>query len=279
MTAGTEAANLTAPRAIHYAASIDTTLYSLAGQGMTNLCQSYSSTTNSWTTLGNLPDNNFWYGAHVTSEGHIYRFCGGGFMAPTNKAHKYDPLTDSWSSLPDVPNAIHAVAGAAIGNQIYLVGGYFDFVEHEEVWVFDTETETYTAGIPLPKGRNYHNVVSLDSCIYSIGGSNDIDETIKFSFIRLCPFDIVSSAKTPSQGLSFNANYYSGKLNLQLSEAITNTTQLSIFDLSGRLVLTEKLSPSLNRNYQLNLTNLAPSVYVVQLLTEEGSVTNKFYVY
>ena len=274
-----EADSLTAPRAIHYAASIDTTLYSLAGQGMTNLCQSYNSATNSWTTLNNLPDNSFWYGAHVTSEGHIYRFCGGGYTAPTNKAHKYNPGNDSWSSLPNMPNSTHALAGAAIGNQIYLSGGYFNFIEHEDVWVFDTETETYTASVPLPIGRNYHNMVALDSCIYSIGGNNAIDETVKTSFIRLCPFEVVSSIKNPDPVFSFTANYHFGKLNLRLSAALKNNSYLTVFDLTGRPVWKDKLSPSLNGVYQLDLTGLVPSVYVIQLATEKGSFSSKVYIY
>ena len=274
-----EAASLTAPRAIHYAASIDTILYSLAGQGMTNLCQSYSSTTNSWTTLNNLPDNNFWYGAHVTSEGKIYRFCGGGYIAPTNKAHKYDPVMDSWSSLPDMPNSIHALAGAAIGNKIFLSGGYYDFIEHDGVWVFDTEMETYTESVPLPIGRNYHNMVALDSCIYSIGGNNAIDETVKTSFIRLCPFEEITSTEEIDPLHSFTVVYQPGKLSLQFSKQLNQDAQLSIFDLMGRSVWTGKLRSPLNGNFEIILPDLTPLIYIAQLKTNDEQLNRKFYGY
>ncbi len=273
-----EAASLTAPRAIHYAASIDTTLYSLAGQGMTNLCQSYNSTTNSWTTLNNLPDNSFWYGAHVTSEGHIYRFCGGGYTAPSNKAHKYDPVTDTWSSLPNMPNAIHALAGAAIGNKIFLSGGYFNFLEHEDVWVFDTETETYTPTVPLPIGRDYHNMVAIDSCIYSIGGNHALDATVKTSLIRFCPV-IVSSTQEVEPAPSFTVNYQYNQLTLQLSTEIKEGAQLSIFDLTGRMVWNKKLGTIQDGVYQTYVPDLVPSIYLVQLVTKEGKYTNKIYAY
>ena len=273
-----EAASLTAPRAIHYAASIDTTLYSLAGQGMTNLCQSYSSSTNSWTTLNNLPDNSFWYGAHVTSEGKIYRFCGGGFMAPTNKAHKYDPATDSWTSLPNMPNAIHALAGVAIGNQIFLSGGYFEFVEHDDVWIFDTETETYTASVPLPVGRDYHNMVALDSCIYSIGGNNAIDPTVKTSFIRLCPYDIVSSTIETDKNPKAIISYSSGQLVVQFSEPQNQITNLSVLDAMGRTVYQEDIPP-LQDDVYVNLSDLVPAVYIVFLVNKNGRFSSKFYMY
>src|SRR6185312_314902 len=35
----------------------------------------------------------------------------------------YDPLTDSWSTLPSMPMPRHGAAGAVIGNCLYLVSG------------------------------------------------------------------------------------------------------------------------------------------------------------
>ncbi|HMR44455.1 MAG TPA: kelch repeat-containing protein, partial [Saprospiraceae bacterium] len=137
-----QAADLTRARAIHYAVTLDNVLYSLAGQGVANLCQTYDPVANAWITKNNLPDNGFWYGAHVAAEGHIYRFCGGGYTAPNNLAHRYDPANDSWAALPVFPAATHGIKGAAIGNKIFLVGGYNNFVERDEVWIFNTETST-----------------------------------------------------------------------------------------------------------------------------------------
>ncbi|MFN0215120.1 MAG: Kelch repeat-containing protein, partial [Saprospiraceae bacterium] len=184
----TKAADLTAPRAIHYSVALNDVVYSLAGQGMANLCQTYDPLANAWITKNNLPDNGFWYGAHVATEGHIYRFCGGGYTAPNKFAHRYDLETDSWASLPMFPAATHAIKGAAIGNKIYLAGGYHSFAERDEVFVFDTDTETYSVGTPLPLGRTYHNMVALDSCIYVVGGNHAIDETVKYQLLRFCPY-------------------------------------------------------------------------------------------
>ncbi|MBK7335047.1 MAG: hypothetical protein IPJ00_02305 [Saprospirales bacterium] len=108
------AADLTAPRAIHYGVGLDGVLFSLGGQGMANLCQTYDAVNNSWITKNNLPDNSFWYGAHVPTGGSIYRFCGGGYTAPVNKAHKYNAANDSWAVLPNMPNAVHAIRGALL---------------------------------------------------------------------------------------------------------------------------------------------------------------------
>jgi len=273
----TEAADLTAPRAIHYGVALNDVVYSLAGQGMANLCQTYDPVANAWTTKNNLPDNGFWYGAHVATEGHIYRFCGGGYTAPNKLAHRYDLETDSWASLPMFPAATHALRGAAIGNKIYLAGGYHDFIERDEVFVFDTDTESYTTGIPLPLGRNYHNMVSLDSCIYVVGGNHAIDETVKFQLLRFCPFATSKTVeKTP---LPLVARYASGIVYLQIPNDVQGAAQLSIFDMAGKQLFFKNLSSGVEGLYEINVGELRPSMYVLHLQTDTRVFVSKIAVY
>ncbi len=116
--------NLTATRAIHYAIGLNDTLYSIAGQGMKRLFQAYDSNSKTWSGRADLPDDHFWYGAHVVADGKIFRFGGGGFTSPVNYANFYDPKTQVWTVLPNMPMAVHAISGCAIGDSIFLVGGY-----------------------------------------------------------------------------------------------------------------------------------------------------------
>lgn len=269
----TQAADLTAPRAIHYGVTLNDVVYSLAGQGMANLCQTYNAANNSWTTKNNLPDNGFWYGAHVATEGHIFRFCGGGYTAPNKLAHRYEIETDSWTPLPMFPAATHAIKGAAIGNKIYLAGGYRDFTDRDEVYIFDTDNNSYTPGTPLPIGRSYHNMVALDSCIYVLGGNNAIDPSVPFQLLRFCPFETSrTSEKTP---LALTARYQSGNLFLQLPIQIQRLAQLSLFDISGKLVYSTSLSEF---QEAIPVGVLTPSIYVVQLQTDTNILAGKLVV-
>jgi N-acetylneuraminic acid mutarotase len=269
-----QAADLTAPRAIHYAVTLDDVLYSLAGQGMANLCQTYDPVADAWTTKNNLPDNGFWYGAHVATEGRIYRFCGGGYTAPNKLAHRYNPGTDIWTSLPMFPAATHALRGAAIGDKIFLAGGYHDFLERDEVFIFDTQTETYTPGIPLPLGRNYHNMVALDSCIYIVGGNHSIDETVKFQLLRLCPYGMSSLTNEQTDRQPLIARYFSGTLTVQLP-GFEGAAQLSLFDLSGRQVFFENLPAGIGGQHEIEVGKLPLGIYLVSLQTAEAVFTGK----
>ena len=262
------AADLTAPRAIHYGEGLDGVLYSLGGQGMANLCQTYDEVNDQWITKNNLPDNSFWYGAHVATGGHIYRFCGGGYTAPVKKAHQYNPGGDTWSPLPDMPNAIHALRGAAIGDKIFRAGGYFDFLERDEVWVFDTQSETYSAGIPLPLGRAYHNLVAVDSCIYSIGGNHAIDETVRTQLLRFCPFEDPSGVEEAPVAKSATAYWQVGTLYVKLPEKWDGKADLAVFDLAGRMVFSENAAGVSSGQLEAPTGELAPAVYFFQMRAE-----------
>ena len=272
-----QAADLTAPRAIHYGVGLDGVVYSLAGQGMANLCQAYDADNDVWVTKNNLPDNGFWYGAHVATNGHIYRFCGGGYTAPNSLAHRYNPVTDTWSVLPSFPSATHGISGAAIGNKIYLAGGYNNFTERDEVFIFDTQTETYEAGIPLPIGRDYHNMVSIDSCIYVVGGNHAIDLSVKFQLLRFCPEE-TSSIREQLATERLDASYFSEKIVLQIPPtAMGKLAELSLIDLSGRLVFFEKID-NLSSVQEGRVGRLPVGIYAMQLRTGNAVYTGKVLV-
>jgi len=260
-----KAADLTQARAIHSAVSLDGTLYSLGGQGVSNLCQTYDEVNDKWVTKSNLPDNSFWYGAHVPAEGHIYRFCGGGYTAPTNKADVYDPLTDTWSSLPVFPHANHSIRGAAIGDKIYLAGGYYDFLDRDEVWVYDTKAKTYTALTKLPIGRSYLSVVAIDSCIYSIGGNNAIDATVSTQLLRLCPYKFPTSVKEQLSSTLINANYSEGNVNIWLPEEISGSIKFELVDQLGRSILTRAITPINDNKLEILVDQLLPAIYYARL--------------
>ena len=272
----TQATSLTAPRAIHYAVNLDEVLYSLAGQGMANLCQIYDPVDEVWITKNNLPDNSFWYGAHVPHNGHIYRFCGGGYTAPVANAHKYDPGTDTWVVIPSVPNAIHALRGAAIGDEIYLVGGYFNFLDRAEVLIYDVNTQTYSEGTPLPLGRSYHNLVAVDSCLYVLGGNHAIDQTVRTQLLRFCPYEGPSTVEEPRIDHKISTSYYEGMLRLELPEEIRGDIELNLYDLTGRLVFNRSLVNNLGQSLEIRVDGLAPAVYFLKIKTEKDFFTSQF---
>lgn len=268
-----QATDLDPKRAIHYGVALNNVIYTLAGQGVATLFQAYVDTANVWVTLNPLPDAGFWYGAHVVTGYHIYRFCGGGYTAPNKLAHRYDPELDSWSSLTMFPAATHGISGAAIGNKIYLAGGYHDFLDRDEVFIYDTHTGQYTPGVPLPIGRTYHNMVSIDSCFYVLGGNNAIDPTVSTQLLRFCPGTVTSTPEDHAIHLS-NIYYESGTLHWQIPGREYGPFEISMYTTAGQVIYNNS-SSSINEAY---VGEHVPGLYIVQLKTEQFNYVNRILI-
>ena len=105
---------------------------------------------------------------------------------PEDKAWMYDTETQRWSALPPMPTPRGALAAAAVGQKIYVVGGAkipsgmelpdgltrggpVELVGTLEV--FDTESKSWTTLAPMTLPRNHHDVAALDGKLYVIGGT------------------------------------------------------------------------------------------------------------
>jgi N-acetylneuraminic acid mutarotase len=109
-------------------------------------------------------------GAAVASDGNsIYAFGGirdSGF--PTNEAHKYDPVTNTWTALANMNNAdrlLHAEYGG--NGKIYVMGGKMFGVLNR---IYDIGTNTWSTGAPVPVSVYDHGHAYWNSKIYVIGG-------------------------------------------------------------------------------------------------------------
>lgn len=274
----TAGASLTAPRAIHSAVGLNGQLYSLGGQGMSKLVQVYDATNNGWVNKNDLPDNSFWYGAHVVAMGKIYRFGGGGYTAPVNFAHEYNSANDNWTAIPTLPNATHAIKGAAIGNKIFLAGGYYNFEDRKEVLIYDIDAQTYSPSTPLPRGRSYHNMVAIDSCIYVIGGNNAIDPDVSFQLLRLCPFE-TSGVKTAAAKPVLAAFYDGAKLKIQVPQSFTGESfQLRLLNPAGQLAHSCTVNADPGGLLEVPVEGLTTSVYFIQLQTEKALFHGKVFL-
>jgi N-acetylneuraminic acid mutarotase len=110
--------------------------------------------------------------------GKLYAF-GGFYTGTTTTARSdlFDPATNTWSRLPDMPEELTHSATVADGNTIWLIGGYVD--DHpgpatRNVWKFDTISRTYTLGplLPAPRGAGGAAIVGRE--LHFFGGTNRV---------------------------------------------------------------------------------------------------------
>jgi len=134
-----------------------------------NYNEMYDPATDRWQTLARKPTTVT--GAGIASYGGRIFLFGGSFSSGTDEdediycrtVEAYDPRTDAWQSLRDMPKPLKSMAVAVHGDSAYLVGGYaFDQSELQissEVMAYNFRTNAWT--------RNYCRA-SIDAArVYS----------------------------------------------------------------------------------------------------------------
>ena len=119
----------------------------------------------------------------VAHNGKIYIVCGstgghGAFSARTNQFDEYDPLTDTWTTLPNAPNARDHVHVAVINNKLYVAGGRNgelpDTVNEVDVYDFGSgQWSTLSAQSNIPIPRSGAATVAVGRYLVVIGGESN----------------------------------------------------------------------------------------------------------
>lgn len=84
----------------------------------------------------------------------------------------YDPATDSYSTIADMPDARDHAGITTLDGRIYVSGGGFFGVPavRDNLWVWDPVTAAWSELAPMPLRRWQHAMVGVDGKLYVIGG-------------------------------------------------------------------------------------------------------------
>ncbi len=138
----------------------------------------YDIAADQWTTKSNMPTAREHLASCAVNGTMIV--VGGWSSLPNAKdktqaaAEQYDPLTDHWTQLPDMPTARGGLGAVAIGSSCHVVGGEDwnlpppgTFSAHE---VYDVSSGRWTTETPMPTARHGLGLGFLGGVLYAIGG-------------------------------------------------------------------------------------------------------------
>lgn len=276
-----QAANLPVATAIHKATAYDGKLYVLSGQPDKALCEYYDPGNDTWYQKNPLPDQDYWYGALVSTSQTIFRFGGGAYFAPSKKAHRYNQLTDSWIPLPDLPIALHALAGVAMNDSMICIsGGYGSSGETDKVWIYNINTQQYLPSDSLPVARNYHSMVKIDSCVYSVGGYKAGIPAIGTSLIKNCAPVIISAIADINKDLQkpYTMHISPSGIQIQIKEHALNTgVEIKLTDISGKIIK-QHIAGKNDTFMMIENKTLINGMYAVILVIDNRIFTEKWVV-
>jgi N-acetylneuraminic acid mutarotase len=113
----------------------------------------------------------------VVVNGRWYLFGGfnSGFQ-PQKTSYAFDPQTNKYTQIADMPEALTHVSAQAYGNKVYFVGGYVGKTSggqtfgSAKTWVYDTAANTWSQGVNLPEARAGGGSAVIGNYLYYYGG-------------------------------------------------------------------------------------------------------------
>jgi N-acetylneuraminic acid mutarotase len=180
-------------RASLTAATVDGVCYAIGGRTanggeVLRTVESFDPATGQWTTRADMPTARF-LPASAVMDGKIYVAGGatpGGAsgIRVTGVFQVYDPATDSWTMLPNVPTERSGAAAGAVGGKVYVMGGTERPGAHDFalVEVYGIESNTWAVGDAMPVARNWLTSAVAGEKIYAIGGSRIEDASNLVNF-------------------------------------------------------------------------------------------------
>jgi N-acetylneuraminic acid mutarotase len=94
-------------------------------------------------------------------------------ITATTRSDMFDPASNTWSRIRDLPEPTTHMGEAVVGTTVWLAGGLVGNepgVATNHVWEYDTLTNTYAPGPPLPAPRGAGTLALLGDQLHFFGG-------------------------------------------------------------------------------------------------------------
>jgi N-acetylneuraminic acid mutarotase len=177
-------ANMPTARLSLAVAASNNRVYAIGGRDQSGnffaTVEEYNPETNTWATRASMPNPRYGLAAVTGSNGQIYAIggctlwssgCSGGY---SNAMTRYDPATNTWTTLANIPTArylLKAVLGS--NGKIYAIGGQGEAGMLTTVEEYDIATNTWRVQTSLAVGRRGIGAASaLNGKLYVAGGAD-----------------------------------------------------------------------------------------------------------
>lgn len=96
--------------------------------------------------------------------------------APSPLAQRWDPGSNRWEQLPDLPNALHHTTVAVLGDRLHVLGGYLrsddGWLPTSDHWSLGPRDTGWTTEAALPVARGALAAAVIDGALVVVGGAH-----------------------------------------------------------------------------------------------------------
>ncbi len=233
----------------------------------------YSMTSDTWTQKNNLPES-LWRASAIAFQGKGYLVFGlNNAGLYKNEIYEYDPTNDSWSNLANFPGVGRTyVSIYLLDDQIVLLAGRDSIGNsYNDMWKFDVLANSWSISYNLPAsqrrgGMCFHS----NSAIYYTTGidfnNSRLTETWKYDLF-------LSENETDMDAFSMYPNPATIELNIQLKNGFDDS-HYRIYSLTGQILQSAKLETT----QRIDIAELAPGNYLIELQSAEKKQTKRFVI-
>ena len=151
-----------------------------------------------WATAAPSPPLRYRAGG-CTDGTYVYVYGGGDDVGGLrNDLWRWDPTTQTWTQLANMPTGKQNIQGAYWNGKIYVPGG-FTTVHLTENAIYDIATNTWSTGAPLPAAQTGTNV-AFNNKIYNFGGNPGPQATVTI-------YDIATNTWSPGASMPVPITY------------------------------------------------------------------------
>ena len=240
-----------------------------------------------WSYLSQMPNPRNHIGSAVF-DGKLFVFGGqkehDEELVPQDDVHRYDPQTDTWTQLADMPqpfNHIHASV-FVYGDYIYSIGGQIvhNATPYASVYAYNPTANTWNQFTDLPAKRFSIVGGGIDGKLFASGGNNSRTTyvaTLPEAFLNV--ENVQNSNKNGSNAIKIYPNPTKNSVFISIMDptaAIKEIIDFRIYDLNGRML--QKFSAeNINngRDYQIPVSQFSAGLYMLQVRSANGKTVNK----
>ena len=129
--------------------------------------------------------------AVAADDKYVYAVGGRELSSSENSAalERYDPATDEWTALPEMPTASGSFGAAFVGEQLIAVGGEDATSAVDAVQAYDPEAGVWSELPPMVTPRHGLGVFGIGDTLYALGGALGAGHTDSASTAEALDFE------------------------------------------------------------------------------------------
>jgi N-acetylneuraminic acid mutarotase len=145
----------------------------------------YDPATNKWRNLGPAPIPET-HAAVAVDQANGWMYFVGGLVGlydgpPSTAVYKYDTNTNTWTTLPALPEAVAAGGAALVNGQLHYFGGIKSdsrYIDYDTHYVLDLNNldAGWQAASAMPNPRDHFSTVTVAGKVYILGGEIGHDQ-------------------------------------------------------------------------------------------------------